>query len=257
MTCGDNMKTPKIVLKNVAKTYVQENRALEVLADVSLEVCPGEFVSIIGPSGCGKSTLFKLITGVDGPDSGEIIIDGQKVGKKIRRIGYMPQRDQLMPWKTLLENAMLPLEIQGVNRTQAEARVQELLPVFGLEGFANAYPTQLSGGMRQRGALLRTILIESDLVLLDEPFGALDAITREKMQRWLLGVWEKLERTVLFITHSVDEAVLLSDRVYVMSPRPGRIIAEEAIKLPRPREWDMITSAGFVRHKEALLKSLI
>lgn len=169
----------------------------------------------------------------------------------------MPQRDQLMPWKTLLENAMLPLEIQGTNRSQAEARVRELLPVFGLEGFANAYPTQLSGGMRQRGALLRTILIESDLVLLDEPFGALDAITREKMQRWLLGVWEKLERTVLFITHSVDEAILLSDRVYVMSQRPGRIIAEEKIRLPRPREWDMITSLGFSRHKETLLKSLI
>jgi NitT/TauT family transport system ATP-binding protein len=251
------MKTPKISLMGVAKTYVQDNAALEVLADVSLEVCPGEFVSIIGPSGCGKSTLFKLITGVDGADRGDIIIDGQKVGRKVRRIGYMPQKDQLMPWKTLLENAMLPLEIQGMNRTQAEARVRELLPVFGLEGFANAYPTQLSGGMRQRGALLRTILIDSDLVLLDEPFGALDAITRQKMQVWLLRLWEKLERTVLFITHSVDEAVLLSDRVYVMSQRPGRIITEEVIRLPRPREWDMIASPEYIRHKEKLLKSLI
>ncbi len=251
------MATPKIVLENVAKTYHQEDHTLEVLADISIHVDPGEFVSIIGPSGCGKSTLFKLITGVDRQDRGDIIIDGQKAGRTIRRIGYMPQKDQLMPWKTLMENALLPLQIQGVPRTEAIARVNELLPVFGLEGFAKAYPAQLSGGMRQRGALLRTVLIDSDLILLDEPFGALDAITREKMQVWLLEVWEKLNRTVIFITHSVDEAVLLSDRVYVMSQRPGRIIAEEIISLHRPRKWDMITTPEFLQHKENLLRSLI
>ncbi len=251
------MSIPKILLKHVEKTYYQDQAVLKVLEDVSLEVGESEFVSVIGPSGCGKSTLFKVIAGLDKIDSGEIQIDGRTVKDQIRRMGYMPQKDQLMPWKTLMENALLPLEIQGVSKAEGKKQVEELIPVFGLEGFAKAYPYELSGGMRQRAALLRTVLIDSDILLLDEPFGSLDAINREKMQRWLLKVWENVSRTVLFITHSVDEAVLLSDRVYVLSDRPARVIGEEKIELSRSRDWNMVTGAKFAEHKESLLKQLL
>ncbi len=251
------MPDHKIRMSRIAKTYFQDDAILEVLADVSLTVDSGEFVSLIGPSGCGKSTLFKIITGLDSMDKGELFIDGIRADNRIRRIGYMPQKDQLMHWKTLMQNLVLPLEIQGVKAAEAQKRVQELLPVFGLDGFEKAYPRELSGGMRQRAALLRTVLIDSDLLLLDEPFGALDAINREKMQRWLLTVWGSLNRTVLFITHSVDEAILLSDRVYVMSQRPGKIVAEESIAFPRPRDWNLVTTLEFIHYKEKLVNALL
>ncbi len=250
------MDTPKISLSRVVKNFTQDGKRLEVLADISLTVAPGEFVSLIGPSGCGKSTIFQIITGLVSQDSGSIRIDGREVGGQIRRLGYMPQKDLLLPWKTLLGNSLLPLEIGGLGREAAEKRVREMLPIFGLTGFERAYPAELSGGMRQRAALLRTMLIESDILLLDEPFGALDAISREKLQRWLLEVWEKFRQSVLFITHSIDEAIFLSDRVYVLSERPARVTQAVSIDLPRPRENLIVTAPEFVRLKGILLEAL-
>jgi len=250
------MTTPKVDLQHIAKTYVQDSETLPVLDDITLAVQPGEFVSLIGPSGCGKSTLFQIITGLVRQDAGSIRIDGREPGRGVRKMGYMPQKDLLLPWKRLLDNAVIPLEIGGVPRREAEARVRELLPVFGLDGFERAYPSELSGGMRQRAALLRTMLIDSDILLLDEPFGSLDAMNREKMQEWLLSVWEKFRRSVLFITHSIDEAIFLSDRVYVLSDRPARVIAEVAIDLARPRDSHIVTAPEFTRYKEILLRKL-
>lgn len=250
------METPRISLSRVTKDFVQNGDRLEVLADITLTVGAGEFVSLIGPSGCGKSTIFQIITGLIRQDAGSISIDGREAGRGVRKMGYMPQKDLLLPWKRLLDNAVIPLEIGGVPRREAEARVRELLPVFGLEGFERAYPSELSGGMRQRAALLRTMLIDSDILLLDEPFGSLDAMNREKMQGWLLSVWEKFRRSVLFITHSIDEAIFLSDRVYGLSDRPARVTMEVDIDLARPRDSHIVTTPEFMRYKEILLQNL-
>jgi ABC-type nitrate/sulfonate/bicarbonate transport system ATPase subunit len=250
------MTTPKISLQHIAKTYVQNGEMLPVLDEITLAVQPGEFVSLIGPSGCGKSTIFQIITGLVRQDNGIINIDGRETDRGVRKMGYMPQKDLLLPWKRLLDNAVIPLEISGVPRREAETKVRELLPVFGLAGFERAYPSELSGGMRQRAALLRTMLIDSDILLLDEPFGSLDAMNREKMQEWLLSVWEKFRRSVLFITHSIDEAVFLSDRIYVLSDRPARVTLEVAVELPRPRDGHIMTTPEFARYKEILLQKL-
>lgn len=244
-------------IENVSATYAAGKARLPVLDSVSLHVGRGEFVSLLGPSGSGKSTLLKIAAGLQATDRGTVLLDGKKVtGGQPEKVGYMPQQDLLFPWKTLLQNAALPLLASGASRAVAYGRVRELLPVFGLEGFEDYYPGSLSGGMRQRAALLRSVLVESDMMLLDEPFASLDALTREKLQDWLIRVLGRIERSVLFVTHSIDEAIYLSDRVYMISERPGRIILEKAIALPRPRSRAVITSPPFVRFKELLMESL-
>ncbi|MEW6622876.1 MAG: ABC transporter ATP-binding protein [Bacillota bacterium] len=250
------MALPRLMLQGVSKTFVSREETLPVLKDISLHVNDGEFVSLLGPSGSGKSTLFRVAAGLLRPDSGRVIINGSEVNGKAIKIGYMPQKDLLLPWKSLVHNAALPLIAAGVKKAEAYARVKRLLPVFGLDGFENAYPKQLSGGMRQRAALLRTVLIDSQVMLLDEPFAALDALTREKLQEWLLGIWEQFKRSVLFITHSIDEAIYLSDRVYVISQRPGEIIMEQPIEIPRPRAREAVTSSLFTQYKQVLMQSL-
>src|SRR5207302_11425478 len=179
----------------------------------------------VGPSGCGKSTLFNILAGLVEPTSGRVLLDGNPPDNLLGRFDYMPQKDLLMPWRTVLNNTTLGLEIAGVSRRAARERALEAFPRFGLTGFEDAWPMSLSGGMRQRAALLRTFLAGRDVMLLDEPFGALDAITRADMQEWLLGVWHSFERTIVLVTHDVDEAIFLADRVYVMSPRPGTMRA--------------------------------
>ncbi len=252
------MTTPKVELRHVSKSFHAESGGLTVTAleDVSLQVMPGEFVTLIGPSGSGKSTLFNLIVGLLEPDTGEVCLDGETCSERLGRVGYMPQRDLLLPWRTVIDNAIIPLEIRGTPREQAYERARELLPLFGLEGFDDSYPSALSGGMRQRTALLRTILAERDVLLLDEPFGALDALTRRELQDWLLDLWQRLGQTVLFITHDVEEALYLADRVFVLSARPGRLVKSLEVALPRPRRQRMIAEPVFGRQAAELLESL-
>jgi len=219
----------------------------------------GEFITVIGPSGCGKSTLFNIVAGLEEPDAGGILrFQGKSchAADLLGQVSFMPQHDLLLPWRTVIDNAILAIEIEGTSRREARAEALRLLPEFGLAGFDKHYPHQLSGGMRQRVALMRTFLFKRELMLLDEPFGALDALTRTMMQRWLLGLWERNARTVLFITHDVDEAIFLGDRVLVMSARPGRVKLEQRIDLPRPRSADLITTPEFVAIKRTLLDAI-
>jgi NitT/TauT family transport system ATP-binding protein len=222
---------PKLELRGLGKRFGE----LEVLRDLTLEAGAGEFVAILGPSGCGKSTALSILTGGTPASSGEVLVDGVPERGTAGRFAYMPQADALLPWRRVLDNATLGLEVRGMSRGEARERVRPLLPAFGLEGFERAYPFQLSGGMRQRAALLRTIVQECEVLLLDEPFGALDALTRAEMQRRLQAVWAQYRPTVLLVTHDVREAVFLADRIYVLSPRPGMVVAELAVPLPRPR----------------------
>lgn len=227
-----------------------------VLDDISLHVANGEFVSILGPSGCGKSSLFRLLTGALAPDTGTIGVNGAPLSAKSRAFAFMPQRDALMPWRRIIDNVILGLEVQGMDRAEARSKVLPLFAAFGLEGFEHHYPAQLSGGMRQRAALLRTIVQDRPIQLLDEPFGALDALTRAEMQRWLERRWRQAHWTTLLVTHDVREAVALSDRIYVFSPRPARIIAEFAVPGTRPRLGRALSSDA-VRLEAQLLDTLL
>ena len=244
-------------LKGINSTYFYEGHRLPVLEEVSLHVKQGEFVSLIGPSGCGKSTLLKICAGLIRPDAGKVRITGAASGSRAAAVGYMAQKDLLLPWKNCMQNAALPLLARGADREETFKRVRELLPVFGLEGFARAYPAQLSGGMRQRVALLRTILTDSPVLLLDEPFAALDALTRERLQEWLLDIWARFDRSILFVTHSIDEAIYLSDRIYMISGLTGRVALELAIQLARPRERStVVTAAQFTAYRQTLIAAL-
>jgi len=239
------MVIPRIEFRHVSKTFLGIDHTVPALEDISFMVMPGEFVTIIGVSGSGKSTLFNLCVGLLQPDEGEILVDGEKPENRAGMVGYMPQRDLLLPWRSVLNNVLIPLEIQGIPRREAKQKAFQMLPHFGLETFESEYPSALSGGMRQRAALLRTWLTGSSTLCLDEPFGALDALTRKELQSWLLRVWEEFERTVIFITHDVDEAVYLADRVIVLSDRPGKIKRELKVELPRPRRQRMIAEPEF------------
>jgi len=250
------MATPRIEFRRISKTFFGAHHVVPALEDVSFKVMPGEFVTIIGASGSGKSTLFNLCVGLQEPDKGEILVDGERTKKRVGIVGYMPQRDLLLPWRSVLDNVLIPFEVQGVPKRESRQKALEMLPHFGLEAFENEYPSALSGGMRQRVALLRTWLMGRSTLLLDEPFGALDALTRKELQDWLLRVWQEFGRTVMFITHDVEEAVYLADRVIVLSARPGRIKRELNIDLPRPRRQRMIAEPEFGRLVRELLSEL-
>ena len=240
----------------LSKTLYPDGRALPVLDGVDFRAGRGEFVSIIGPSGCGKSTLLNIIAGLDSPTSGEVALNGVAGAGRLGAVGYMQQKDLLMPWRDVLGNAVLGLEIQGVPKREAVARAREHLARFGLEGFERAYPLELSGGMRQRAAFLRTALAGHGAFLLDEPFGALDALNRSRIHRWLTGVWESMNKTIVLVTHDVDEAITLADRVCVMTARPGSVKMVRRVELPRPRAADVATSPEFVRLKADLLAAI-
>jgi ABC-type nitrate/sulfonate/bicarbonate transport system ATPase subunit len=246
----------KLACSGVAKTFHGAQGDVTALGGVDLEIGEGEFVSIVGPSGCGKSTLLNVLSGLLAPTSGEIRLDGSVATALLGRVGYMPQRDLLMPWRHVLDNVTVGLEITGTTRREARARATAQLDRFGLAGFERRWPATLSGGMRQRAALLRTFLAGRDLMLLDEPFGALDAITRQSMQKWLLEIWQSDRKTILFVTHDVEEAIYLSDRVYLMSSRPGRIQLCLKIDLLRPRPLEVTTTHSFVTLKRRLLGPL-
>ncbi|MDQ3695135.1 MAG: ABC transporter ATP-binding protein [Chloroflexota bacterium] len=249
---------PRLEVRDLTATYVERGERLLALADLSLSVAAGEFVALIGPSGSGKSTLLDLVAGLIAQDEGEILLDGESLSaaRRLGRSAYMRQRDLLLPWRTAAENAALALEAGGMPKARARTAATARFPEFGLAGFERAYPNQLSGGMRQRVAFLRTVLPNRPLLLLDEPFGALDALTRVEMQSWLLAMWEWERQSVLLVSHDVDEAVFLADRVIVLTPRPGRIALVELIGLDRPRRRPVVTSAAFVAHKAAILAAL-
>lgn len=247
---------PKLQVESLSKSFAVEGHREPVLDAVDLAVQPGEFISIIGPSGCGKSTLLNIVAGLDQPDAGSVALDGDIAASRLGQVGYMQQKDLLLPWRTVLDNAILGLELRGIPRSEARQRALELTEAFGLSGFEGQYPFALSGGMRQRAAFLRTMLMGQDLVLLDEPFGALDALTRVQMQEWLLELWDSMNSTIVLITHDVDEAVLVSDRVYVLTSRPGQIKMVLDVDLPRPRTYESVTQESFTALKAKLLASL-
>ena len=248
----------KLTIENLSKTYRGSGGGENVnaLKDVGIEIGEGEFVSIVGPSGCGKSTLFNIIAGLIRPSSGKVLLDGDQPDDLLGRVGYMPQRDLLMPWRTVLDNTTLGLELNGVKKKEAHKLALAEFKRFGLAGFEKQWPAKLSGGMKQRAALLRTFLAGRDLLLLDEPFGALDALTRAQMQEWLLDVWQEDRKTILFVTHDVEEAIYLSDRVYVMSGRPGRVSLCVDVELARPRKTEVTMSPEFLLLKQKLLRPL-
>ena len=247
----------RLRVEAVTVGYAPGKRSEMVAArDISLGVDAGEFAAIIGPSGCGKSTLLNSIAGLIEPSAGQILIDGDPSAPRLGHVAYMQQRDLLLPWRTVLENARMALEISGTPRQQADAAASELAERFGLNNVLGRYPWQLSGGMRQRAALLRSSLQHSGILLLDEPFGALDALTRRDLQQWLVSVLDRRDRAILLVTHDVEEALLLADRVYVMSPGPGTIASTVEVSLPRPRGAEVVTSPEFVALKATVLREL-
>jgi len=251
------MEPPKLLVEGVSKVFRDGRKSLETLASIDLVVNLGEFVTVIGPSGGGKSTLFNIVAGVDQPSSGVVTIDGDATGTRAGKSGYMPQQPLLLPWRTVEENVMLGLDVRRVPRKKAQQEAQELLKRFGLAEFAHNYPATLSGGMRQRVALLRTVLFNSSFLLLDEPFGALDALTRLSLQMWLLELWQTFHSSVLFITHDVREAILLSDRIYVLSSRPARVLRVVEVDLPRPRQSEYLALEQAVRLEQELVALLM
>lgn len=257
------MEPPKLLVQDVSKVYRsgwqgrKGQQTLATLSSIDLTVDVGEFVTVIGPSGCGKSTLFNIIAGVDQPTSGVVAIDGDANSERAGKTGYMPQQPLLLPWRTVEENVMLGLDVRRIPRRQAQEEAHELLKRFGLADFAQNYPATLSGGMRQRVALLRTVLFNSTFLLLDEPFGALDALTRLALQMWLLDLWQTFSASVLFITHDVREAILLSDRIYVLSARPARVLRVVQVDLPRPRKQEDLALESAVHLEQELVALLM
>jgi ABC-type nitrate/sulfonate/bicarbonate transport system ATPase subunit len=250
---------PKLAVHGLAKRFADagdQDGGVLALDGVDLWAGEHEFVSLVGPSGCGKSTLLDILAGLTRPTAGSVELDGRPADRLLGEIGYMPQQDLLMPWRTLLDNTILGLEVAGESKRVARQRALAEFARFGLDGFERHYPAALSGGMRQRAALLRTFLAGREIMLLDEPFGALDALTRLEMQEWLLGVWGASGKCIVFVTHDVEEAVFLSDRVYAMSPRPGRVELVVDIELPRPRSLEITTDGQFVALKAQLLAQL-
>jgi len=236
---------PVLVADEITMTYLGQQGSLEALENVSLQVGAGEFLCIVGPSGCGKSTLLRVLGGLVRPTSGRVYLGGELLTAPRRQIGFVFQKANLMPWRTVLRNVTLPLEVKGLKAEEAGQQARELLKLVELEGFEDAYPHELSGGMEQRVAIARALIHDPAILLLDEPFGSLDALTRENMNLELLRIWRARRKTVVMVTHNIQEALFLADRILVMSSRPGRIEATVPVPLPRPRRLEMLYSAEF------------
>jgi NitT/TauT family transport system ATP-binding protein len=236
---------PVLVAEGIRHTYHGRQGELVALAGVSLHVGPGEFVAIVGPSGCGKSTLLRILGGLLLPSQGQVRLDGKPLVSAQRQVGYVFQQVNLMPWRTVLRNVTLPLEVAHVPQAQAQERARELLALVGLSTFEAAYPHELSGGMAQRVAIARALVSEPDVLLFDEPFGALDALSREQMNLELLRIWQARRVTAVMVTHNLQEAIFVADRVLVMSPRPGTLRADVEVDLPRPRTLEVMYTEFF------------
>ena len=240
----------------VTKQFGNGPNGVSAIEGVSFDVREGTFLSILGPSGCGKSTLFNLIAGLSQPTEGDITIDGLSVIGKPGQVGYMLQKDLLLPWRAIEDNIILGQTLHGISRCSALAQAAPLIERCGLQGFERHRPHQLSGGMRQRAALLRTLLTGKDVLLLDEPFGALDAITRLQLQMLLTDVWQEMQKTILFVTHDVDEALLLSDEILLLSARPGRVLKRFFVDMPRPRTPEMLACPAMAALKAEIMSML-
>ena len=230
---------PIVVIDHLSAVFDNGNGGLRALEDISFSVCPQEFVSVLGPSGSGKSTLLRILAGLLPPTQGQVLYQGEAINGPRRGVGFVFQRANLMPWRTVLENITLPLELLGIPRQTTLERAQELVNMVGLQGFEDSLPRDLSGGMAQRVAIARALIHDPDVLLLDEPFGNLDALTRERMGAELLHIWQARRKTVIMVTHSISEALFLADRVLVLTPRPGRLRLDLGVELPRPREDDV------------------
>ena len=241
-----------ISIRNISKTFASRRDLVHALAPLDLDIAPGEFVSIIGPSGCGKSTLMMMLSGLTAATTGTVHVGGKRVQGPISDLGIVFQHDVLLEWRTALQNILLQAEIRRQDKTEALKQARHLLEMVGLSSFADCYPHELSGGMRQRVSICRALLHQPPLLLMDEPFGALDALSRDQLQVDLLRLWSDLKMTVFFITHSISEAVFLSDRVVVMSPRPGRVEAVIPIDLPRPRRLAVRETPAFVHYNHTV-----
>ena len=240
----------KLEARGICKSYTKSEMTTEVLREISLTIAPSEFVSIVGASGCGKTTFLRIVDGLIQPDSGEILIDDRSITEPGQDRGFVFQADCLLPWRTVMDNVALGLELQGKDRQTARENALPYIRLVGLQGFENSHPSELSGGMRQRANLARALAINPKVLLMDEPFAALDAQTREIMQQELLRIWSQERKTVLFVTHQIEEAVYLSDRVIVFTARPGRIKQIVTVQLGRPRPFEMKQSPelnGYVR----------
>jgi len=241
-------RQPAVKVDHLAVTFPSEDGGLRAVQDLTFAVYAEEFVCILGPSGSGKSTLLRVLAGLLSPTSGEVAFTVDRSP----RIGYVFQQANLMPWRTAIENITLPLELQGVPVVEGRRQAQQLIELIGLTGFEETWPRDLSGGMAQRVAIARALIQDPDLLLLDEPFGALDALTRERMGAELLQLWQAKRKTVIMVTHSISEALLLSDRVLVFTQRPGRLALDYTVRLPRPRSDEMRYTAGFAEMSREL-----
>lgn len=243
---------PILSVKDVSKSFDGE----KIINQISIELHEGEIVSLLGVSGGGKTTLFNIIAGISIPDAGSVWIDGEEVTGKSGKVSYMLQKDLLLPYRTIIDNVALPMLVRGVKKKEARKVAAPYFEEFGLAGTEKKYPAQLSGGMRQRAALLRTYLFSKKVALLDEPFSALDMLTKQAIHEWYLDVMEKIHLSTLFVTHDIEEAILLSDRIYLLTGRPGRITKEIVINEPRPRDKDFHLSKEFLDYKKNILLHL-
>lgn len=242
----------KLVTRGISKSFGEKN----VIQDISVTLREGEIVCLLGVSGVGKTTLFNVISGIMKPDSGSILLNGEDITGMAGKISYMQQKDLLLPYRTILDNVCLPLQIRGENRKAAREEAARYFEEFGLAGTEKLYPHELSGGMRQRAALLRTYLFSDEVALLDEPFSALDAITKASIHEWYLGVMQQINLSTLFITHDIDEAITLSDRIYLLSGAPGHITAEVSVETQKPRGPEFNISDEFITYKRRILELL-
>jgi NitT/TauT family transport system ATP-binding protein len=249
-------KEPVLTVRNLSAVFPNGNGGLQALENLTFSVLPQQFLCVLGPSGSGKSTLLRIISGLLPPTEGEVLYDGVSLSGPRRGVGFVFQKANLMPWRTVLENIMLPLELQNLPRPEVLRQAQELVDLVGLQSFENSLPRDLSGGMAQRVAIARALVHDPDVLLLDEPFGSLDALTRERMGNELLRIWQVRRKTVVMVTHSIPEALFLADRVVVLSPRPGRLRLDLEVNLPRPRDEDIMYTSEFGRLAHALRSAI-
>jgi len=253
------LQEPKIRFTNVTKIFKTHRQIITAVEKANLEIHEGDFVSLIGPSGCGKSTIIRMLNDITKPTSGEIYVDGEMIpqkkkisSKQIRKMGFIFQQPNLLPWMTVRQNVSLPLKVFGLKDEKWEKNVDKLLEMVGLKEYEDAYPSEISSGMIQKIGVIRAMVHDPEILLMDEPFGALDEMTREQLDIELLDIWSRTKKTIVFITHNVEEAILMASKVYVMGTNPGRIVAEVEIDLERPRRLDMITETKFIEYEKKL-----